>query len=414
MLIEGNLMSKARSRAAVAPLRRSGLALVDDLPSVDALTAVLRPVEPMYCVRPRTLAATAQRFVAGFPGDVLYAVKCNPEPSVLRALWRGGIRHFDCASPGEIRLVRQLFPAAAIHYMHPIKPESAIRQAYTDCGVRDFSLDSMDELNKIVAVTRGAPDLGLHIRLALPKGNAVYDLSGKFGAAPDEAVQLLRAARQVAQTVGICFHVGSQCLEPEAYGRAIALAGAVIREAGVEIDRIDVGGGFPASYPGSTPPDLSLYFDEIEASFQALDLPETCRLWCEPGRALVAGGASIVVRVEARRGDVLHINDGVYGNLSDAGGPKWRFPVRLIRCDSDESTEDVRPFSFYGPTCDSADFMTGPFSLPGDAMVGDWIEIGQLGAYGTCLRTAFNGFDRTIVTEVADSPLLATPGHLGA
>jgi ornithine decarboxylase len=299
--------------------------------------------------------------------------------------------------------------------MHPIKPEAAIRQAYGEFGVRDFSLDAIDELEKLAAVAEAAAgeatDLGLYVRLAMPKGGGLFDLSGKFGASFDDAVELLRRARPLAARLGICFHVGSQCMDPAVYEAALDLAGRVIAAAGVAVDGIDVGGGFPVSYPDHTPPSLELYFAAIRRGFERLGLPEGTTLWCEPGRALVAGGASVVVRVEARRGDVLHINDGVYGNLSDAGNPKWRFPARLVRCDAPASTADLAPFSFYGPTCDSLDFMEGPFLLPADIRAGDWIELGQLGAYSTCLRTAFNGFDRTLITEVRDRPLLATPGH---
>ncbi len=369
-------------------------------------------MEPLYCIRPRVLEATARRFVAGFPGDVLYAVKCNPEPTVLRALWAGGVRHFDCASLAEIRLVRQLFPEAAIHYMHPIKPAQAIRVAYGEFGVRDFSLDSEEELDKIVEATNGAGDLGLYIRLAVPKAETLYDLSGKFGAVPGAAVALLRRARGLAARLGVCFHVGSQCMDPAVYERALARAGLIIAEAGVAIDGIDVGGGLPVSYPDVTPPPLHLFFEAIGRGFRALGLPEGVSLWCEPGRALVAAGASLVVQVEARRGEVLYLNDGIYGSLSDAGVPKWRFPARLIRPGAAPAMAGLVGFSFYGPTCDSADFMPGPFFLPEDVRTGDWIELGQLGAYGACLRTAFNGFERTLVSEVADPPLLATPGHL--
>jgi ornithine decarboxylase len=404
-------MTKTRFRMAVAPLRRPlSTAAQPAVATVDALVAELRPVDPLVALRPAQLKATAERFVAGFPGDVLYAVKCNPEPAVLRALWHGGVRHFDCASPGEIRLVRQMFPDAAIHYMHPVKPVSAIREAYFRFGVRDFSLDSAEEIEKIMAATDGAQDLGLYIRLAMPKGQAAYDLSGKFGASLADAPALLCRARAVARRLGICFHVGSQCLDPSAYGRALDMAGAVIAEAGVAIDGIDVGGGFPVAYPDEEPPDLGAYFAAVKAGFAKLGLP-AARLWCEPGRALVAAGASVVVQVQARRGDILHINDGTYGTLSDAGVPHLRFPARLVRPEGAIPAADLKGFSFYGPTCDSADYMAGPFFLPEDVQVGDWIELGQLGAYSTCLRTAFNGFDRVQLAEVSDRPLLRTPGH---
>ncbi|WP_119679142.1 type III PLP-dependent enzyme [Indioceanicola profundi] len=413
-------MGQIRFRSAVAPLRRSFQAKPAQLPSVDSLVAELRPAEPLHCIRPATLRATARRFVDGFAtamapvsagGDVLYAVKCNPDPAFIRQLWKGGVRHYDCASPAEIRLIRQMFgDAAQIHYMHPVKNRAAIRAAYLEHEVRDFSLDSVEELAKILEETAYAGDLGLMIRLALPKGNAAMDLSGKFGASRETAVELLRRARVVGERVGVCFHVGSQMMEPAAYERALELAGNIIREAGVEIDVLDVGGGFPVSYPDFTPPPLDDFMAAIRRGVEKLALPARTRVWCEPGRALVAAGGSIVVQVERRRGDELFINDGVYGSLSDAGVPAFRFPCRLVRPEG-KSDAELMAFSFWGPTCDSADRMKGPFLLPADIREGDWIEIGQLGAYGATLRTAFNGFDVARMAEVADAPLLETPGH---
>jgi len=399
-------MTEFRFRSAVAPVSRDLIA-PSMLPSVDAAVGVLLPNEPMHCLRPAVVAAAARRMVEAFPGDVLYAVKCNPDPSVLRAVWAGGVRHFDCASAPEVALVRSMFEDAAIHFMHPVKARPAIREAYAQHGVRDFVLDSADELAKILQETEGADDLGLFVRLALPAGGAAYDLSGKFGVPVDEAAALLRAARAHAVRLGICFHVGSQCLEPLAYRRALALAGAAIRMAGVAVDVVDVGGGFPVSYPDVTPPPLGAYLAEIEAAFEQLGLPETTRLWAEPGRALVAAGTSVVVQVQLRRGGALYINDGVYGSLSDAGAPGFRFPARLIR----DSNVIETGFELFGPTCDSADHMRGPFFLPDDVREGDWIEIGQLGAYGACLRTAFNGFDKARMVQVRDRPLLETPGY---
>ncbi|HYD31167.1 MAG TPA: type III PLP-dependent enzyme [Azospirillaceae bacterium] len=416
-------MAQVRFRSIVTPLHRGHAlprhqrlgALAHGLPSVAQAVAHHRPSEPMHCLRPRVLTETARRFVASFAaddigGDVLYAVKCNPEPSVLRALWAGGVRHFDVASPGEIRLMRSLFPKAELHYMHPVKARPAIRAAYFQYAVRDFALDSLEELSKIREETGEADDLGLMVRLAVPKGGALYDLSGKFGASPTKAMAILKAARTVAPRVGLCFHVGSQCMDPGAYERALKLAGCVIEGAGVAVDVLDVGGGFPVSYPDVTPLPLKDFMAAVARGLAVLDLPAGVKVWCEPGRALVAQGVSLVVQVIKRRGRELFINDGVYGSLSDAGAPAFRFPARLVRpqgsCDA-----PLQPFSFFGPTCDSADFMAGPFLLPADIQEGDWIELGQLGAYGACLRTAFNGFDETRLVEVSDMPLLDTPGY---
>ena len=398
--------------APIRPLGRPAL------PSVNAVVARERPSEPLVCLRPAAIAGAAHRFVDAFPGDVLYAVKCNPEPRVLRAVWAGGARHFDCASLPEIALVRRVLPEGEIHFMHPVKGREAIGAAFHRYGVTDFAFDSHDELEKIlqetvpVELVGRPPTLGLFLRLAVAQGGA-YDLSGKFGVPVGEAAALLRAARPHAARLGVAFHVGSQCLDPAAYGRALTLAAGAVAASGVPVDIVDVGGGFPVSYPGAVPPPLDDYVAAIRAAARPL-VEDGARLWAEPGRALVAGGGSVVVQVQLRRGDALYVNDGVYGSLSDAGRPGFRFPARRIAADRPPRDDaPVREFLLFGPTCDSADRMQGPFLLPDDIDEGDWIELGQLGAYGACLRTRFNGFDGTLTAEVADPPMLATPGYDG-
>jgi ornithine decarboxylase len=403
-------MNALRVRTAVSPLFGRFAEQSVMLPTVDHLVATHRPEEPMHCLRPATITVTARDFVRAFPGATMYAVKCNPEPAVLRALHTGGIAHFDCASINEVNLVRQMFPDAAIHFMHPIKARGAIREAWERHGVRDFVLDTAEELAKLrqeITATGIAGEVGLIVRLALPKSGARLDLSGKFGAEPAHAATLLRHARRHATRLGVSFHVGSQCLDPLAWRNALALAGGVIRAAGVPVEIVDVGGGFPVAYPDMEPPPLGAFLAEIESGFEALGLPDA-ELWAEPGRALVASGASVVVQVQQRRGDALYVNDGVYGSLADAGTLGFRYPVRLIPSNHRAVSATERGFSLFGPTCDSADAMRGPFILPADVTDGDWIEIGQLGAYGGCLRTAFNGFDRARIVEVRDAPLPRT------
>jgi ornithine decarboxylase len=413
-------MSLIQNRAAVAPVQRYFSLGVESaeatLPSVAEMVAKLRPEEPLHCIRPDTITAASSAFVHSFNGDVLYAVKCNPEPAVLRAVWAGGVRHFDCASIAEVSLVRRLFPGAAIHFMHPVKSRAAIRDAWQLHGVRDFVFDARDELDKILTeiATQKRAGLndqpGLFVRLALPKSNAAIDLSTKFGADVESAVLLLRMARPHAGKLGLAFHVGSQCMDPLAWREAMTLAGIVIRRAGVHVDVIDVGGGFPVAYPDITPPPLGAFLAEIDAAFDRLDLPDT-KLWAEPGRALVAGGGSVVVQVQLRKGNMLYVNDGVFGALADAGPLGFRFPARRLRGGTTLWSAPDTAFALFGPTCDSTDVMQGPFMLPADVCEGDWIEIGQLGAYGSCLRTSFNGFDRAILAEVRDPAMLETAGY---
>ncbi|HEY1855702.1 type III PLP-dependent enzyme [Acidocella sp.] len=407
-------MSLIQNHGAVRPLRRHISLRADRasaLPCVADVVKSLRPEVPLHCLRPQVIAATTASFVAAFPGDVLYAVKCNPEPAVLRAVWAGGVRHFDCASISEVSLVRRLFPSADIHFMHPVKGRAAIREAWAVNGVRDFVLDSKAELQKILEVIgeHETARPGLFVRLALPAARAAIDLSSKFGATFDTAVTLLQAARPVAGRLGIAFHVGSQCMDPLAWREAMALVGRVIQSAGVRVDVIDVGGGFPVAYPDLDPPPLGAFMAEIEASFEQLDLPGV-KLWAEPGRALVAGGGSVVVQVQLRKDNMLYVNDGVYGALADAGALGFRFPTKLLRA-TGETGAALAAFGLFGPSCDSIDVMRGPFMLPDDVAEGDWIEIGQLGAYGACLRTAFNGFDRAALVEVADPAMLETAGY---
>jgi len=411
-------MSLIQNRAAVGPLHRHISLRADSaatLGTVAGSVLALRPEDPLHCIRPAVIAGSARAFVQAFNGDVLYAVKCNPEPAVLRAVWEGGVRHFDCASISEVSLVRRLLPGAEIHFMHPVKSRAAIREAWIVNGVRDFVLDSVSEFDKIVseisapAAAALSARPGLFVRLALPKSGAAIDLSSKFGADIETAVDLLRMARPVAGKLGVAFHVGSQCMDPLAWRDAMALAGLVIRRSGVRVDVIDVGGGFPVAYPDIDPPPLGAFMAEIDAAFDRLEMPGV-KLWAEPGRALVAGGGSVVVQVQLRRGNMLYVNDGVYGALADAGTLGFRFPARLIRAGHSAGAPDAA-FGFFGPSCDSADVMHGPFMLPDDVREGDWIELGQLGAYGACLRTAFNGFDRAALVEVSDRAMLETAGY---
>ncbi len=363
------------------------------------------PVQPVTLVRPHAARRAARFFVEKFPGRSMYAVKANPSPDLLRILWDSGITHYDVASIAEVRLVARTIPGATLCFMHPVKAEEAIAEAYFTHGVRTFSLDSIEELEKIVRATHAAEDLTLCVRLRVSSEHSKLSLASKFGAAPGETRELLFRTRQAADALGICFHVGSQAMTPEAYAQAMERVRTAIVEAAVTVDVIDVGGGFPSSYPGMEPPPLEHYFQTIHRAFESLPVSYSSELWCEPGRALSAEYSSLVVRVERRRGTELYINDGAYGALFDAAHIGWRFPVTLLR-EPDSRARDV-DFSFYGPTCDDMDHMAGPFALPADVQAGDYIEIGMLGAYGCAMRTAFNGFgsDQTVIVD--DEPMVS-------
>lgn len=380
-----------------------GLAAASNHAAAGVDIARLGPDRPVTLVRPHAARRAARFFVERFPGKTLYAVKANPSPDLIALLWESGVTHFDTASIAEVRLVRSIAPDATLCFMHPVKSEEAIQEAYFEHGVRTFSLDSIEELEKIARSTRGATDLTLCVRIRVSSEHSKLSLAAKFGADPAEIKQLLIETRQIADALGICFHVGSQAMTPLAYRDAMERVRAAIVESAVTVDVVDVGGGFPSAYPGMEPPPLEAYFDTIHRAFEDLPVSYSSELWCEPGRALSAEYSSLLVRVERRRGDELYINDGAYGALYDAAHIGWNFPVRLLR----EPASDVRSmdFSFYGPTCDDSDFMKGPFPLPGDTAAGDYIEIGMLGAYGCAMRTGFNGFGTVETRVVTDEPM---------
>jgi ornithine decarboxylase len=371
-------------------------------PDASAVVCALAPDEPVILNRPHAAGRAARFFVEKFPGKSLYAVKANPSPELLRVLWDSGVTHYDVASIAEVRLVRATLPEAVLCFMHPVKTASAIAEAYKVHGVRVFSLDTQEELEKIVATTGGADDLSLCVRLRVSSDYSELSLAAKFGVDLADAAPLLQATRQVADSLGICFHVGSQAMTPFAYVQALERVRAAIVDASVTVDIIDVGGGFPSIYPGMEPPPLEDYFGVIHRASESLPISYSSELWCEPGRALCAEYNSLIVRVEKRRGEELYINDGAYGALFDAAHVGWRFPVRTL---SEGRSETLEDFAFYGPTCDDADYMEGPFQLPEDIKAGDYIEIGMLGAYGAAMRTAFNGFGQGGAVEVSDEPM---------
>ncbi|MGE0753984.1 MAG: type III PLP-dependent enzyme [Alphaproteobacteria bacterium] len=404
---DGRILEENSSTYAKDHKTAAGVATPARFPTVEEMVYEMQPDIPVHCLRPHTIAAMAKRFMRSFPGDTMFAVKTNPNPLVLRYLAAAGMQNFDVASLPEVKLVAENAPGAHMYFMHPVKSRQAIRAAYYEYGVRDFSLDSIDELQKILDETDNADDLSLFVRLIVSNDDARYALSGKFGIALDQAAPLLHATRKAAHRLGVCFHVGSQCMNPQAYSNAITKVAELLRVENIALEMLDVGGGFPSIYPGITPKPLAYYMRAIKKALAANeDQFGQCQLLAEPGRALVAEGGSLVVRVELRKGNALYINDGTYGSLFDAGTPAFTYPVKAIRANGKLAKEEAA-FSFFGPTCDSVDAMNGPFHLPKDIKEGDWIEIGQLGSYGAAMRTDFNGFGESKTLEVADKPLLS-------
>lgn len=367
-------------------------------PDTESMIAALRPSYPVYCLRPAVIRARAEWFLDHFPGRVLYAVKCNPHPWVLKYLYEAGLRHFDTASLTEIALVREHFADAQLYFMHPVKGRAVTRNAYNVYGVRHYVIDHEAELRKVLDET-GGDGIAIIVRLATPYGGAAIDLSVKFGARPAEAVELLRMIRKERCTAGLCFHVGSQCTSPQAYRTALDLIGTVLTASDAEIHYLDVGGGFPATYIGVEPPPLERFFEEIASGLATLDLRKDCVVMCEPGRALVADGCSLVTQIQLRKEDRLYINDGVYGSLDETIAARTHPPAHLLRPNKPISEESY-DYTIMGPTCDSTDVLPFTVRLPADAQEGDWIEFDRMGAYSNATATHFNGFYPETYVEI--------------
>ena len=373
---------------------------------VNKLVNTLKPDYPVYCIRPGSIKIATQFFKKNFPGKVLYAVKTNPNKEVLKHIISNGIENFDAASINEIKLIRNLKPESHIYFMHTVKSRNDISEAYYNLDIKDFAIDTKDELIKILEATNHAKDLTLYIRISISNEHAEIDLSKKFGAHASEALGLVRLCKEHAHKIGISFHVGSQCMHKISFAKAIAEVGNIIKKTKITPDIINVGGGFPSIYPDLNPEPLENYLNEIKDSISKLNLPTTPELICEPGRAIVAESGSTIVRVILRKKQKLYINDGTYGSLFDAGVPNFILPSRMI-LNGRVKSKKLTAFSFFGPTCDSMDHMKGPFMLPNNVKEGDYIELGQLGAYGLTFRTKFNGFYSDEIFEVADQPIVS-------
>ena len=374
--------------------------------TVDEIVSQLKPERPIYCIRKKSIQVASRTFQNKFPGTILYAVKTNPHPEVLKTIIQSGINNFDVASIKEIEDIRKISPKAKCSFMHTVKSRESIKEAYFKFGVKTFSLDTKDELIKIIESTNQAKDLELFVRVSVSNEHAEIDLSKKFGALTSEATGLLRLTKQYAKKIGLSFHVGSQCMHPISYAKGIAEIGNVIKRTKIIPHYINVGGGFPTIYPDLVPQPLDNYFEEIKKGLRNLKLNRLPKIICEPGRALVAESGSTIVRVNLRKKQKLHINDGTYGTLFDAGVPNIVYPSRLIR-NGKIISKKLTSFDFYGPTCDSMDYMKGPFILPNNIKENDYIELGQLGAYGLTFRTKFNGFYSNEIYEVDDDPIMS-------
>jgi len=374
--------------------------------SVNELVNTLKPDYPVYCIRSEEIKKSVKFFKENFPGKILYAVKTNSHDKVIKQIISNGINDFDVASLNEIKLINKINPKVNLHFMHTVKSKESISSAYFNYGVKSFSLDNKDELRKILEATNQARDLKLFVRIAISNEHAEIDLSRKFGALPSEALGLVRLCREHSKKLGISFHVGSQCMHKISYTKGIKEIENIIKKTKIVPDIINLGGGFPAIYPDLKPEPLINYMEEIKKSLSNLKLDKLPEIICEPGRAIVAESGSTIVKVILRKKQSLYLNDGTYGTLFDAGVPNFVLPTKMITNGRIQSKK-LTAFNFFGPTCDSLDYMKGPFLLPNNIKEGDYIELGQLGAYGLTFRTNFNGFYSNEIFEVNDKPIMS-------
>lgn len=366
-----------------------------------------KPIDPVYCVYPHVYRETAEEFLQGFPGRVLYAIKANNDPKVLRALFDAGISHVDCASLQEIKEAHAVDKNAVCYFMNPVRLRGAARTAQRDYGVRHFVIDHESGLDPLLEEIDANKSI-IFVRLAVHHESAMVDLSSKYGASSDDTLALLQAVANSGAEPALAFNVGSHVMSPDAYVHAINTAIEVLERLPFKLRLIDIGGGYAKSYPGFTAPPISDYLAAIVEAAK-FSLADDGELMAEPGRALAAPGLSAVVEVLLRKDDKLYINDGLYGAFWELRYDAHdRYASRAIR-NSAPLEGNTRPFQLLGPTCDSDDKLSGLIELPEAIAVGDYIEFGEIGAYSLSGRSDFNGFFSDTVVNITD-PKQRPPG----
>jgi ornithine decarboxylase len=364
-------------------------------PNTSALIAAEAPDYPSFLFSERELRRSVKQFKKGFDGLLTYAVKCNPSPHILAQLHQEGIKAFDVASNTEMALIREHAPGAAMHYNNPIKNKREIARAYEEFGVRSFTIDHPQQLDQLAAVVSPSRDVEVTTRFKAGKALKSYDFGTKFGVMEQGAVEITQMVDQMGYTASLCFHVGSQCEDAYAYERHIAAAARIVKESGIELKRLNLGGGFPAPYPTSTAPPMDYYFETIATAVDDNFGKARPELIIEPGRALATSSTSLLLRVKHQRGGLsVYVNDGAYGSLMEVKFMDFTPPVRVFRGAREHTEEQYEGFTIFGPTCDSYDVLPQTFMLPADIDEDDWIEFGLMGAYTQASLTPFNGFDR--------------------
>ena len=329
--------------------------------------------------------------------EIFYAVKANPAPPVIERLAAVGAA-FDAASPAEVAACLAVGVSAdRISYGNTVKKLSDISYAAGQ-GVDLYAFDSVGEIEKLAA---GAPGASAICRIVVSNEGARWPLTRKFGCNSDEAVDLLiRAGAAGLRPAGLSFHVGSQQTDVARWCEAIALCGSLfarVAEAGIALDTLNLGGGFPVPYGDGPVPELARVSDDIDRALDAAFPDGRPRIIIEPGRAIVANAGilrSEVILVADRAYDTterwVYLDVGRYGGLAESEGEAIRY-----RMDAVGREGPVGPVVVAGPTCDSHDVMyeNAMCTLPLALKAGDIVSLYDTGAYtSTYASVGFNGF----------------------
>jgi ornithine decarboxylase len=333
-----------------------------------------------------------------------YAVKANPEPAIVRSLYKIGAS-FDVASLAEFRLVyenikdlpareQQDFIWDKIIFANPTKPRETLEAL--DQYKPLVTFDNLFELKKI---KRFAPHAGVVLRLRVPNTGSVVELSSKFGADPSEAVSLIQTAFDLGLVVeGLSFHVGSQCMNFENFVQALNISASVMQEAegrGHKIKILDIGGGFPAPYHRDVE-SIEVLARKINAEVDRLFSKDT-DLIAEPGRFVVASAATSVAKVigKARRDGktCYYIDDGVYHTFSGIIFDHCQYHLKAFKRGPTEIC------AVFGQTCDALDTISLSEELP-DLQLDDLVYCEAIGAYSNASATWFNGFAPAKVVQI--------------
>lgn len=361
---------------------------------------------PLFVIDHDALRKVYRQFRKHLPRiQVYYAMKANPNPEIVRTLFKEGAS-FDVASMPEFMVVyenikkmpakeRQQWIWDKIIYANPTKPTDTLEQLN-----KYKPLVTFDNLQEIHKIKKHAPNAGLVLRLKVPNTGAMVELSSKFGASPGEAVDLILEADRLGLTVeGISFHVGSQTTNFENYVQAISLSANIFKEAKdrgyTKMNLLDIGGGFPAPYDDSVKP-----FEELAKVINnELDrlFPKDVQILAEPGRFLAAVCGTSVAEVigKAHRDGktCYYINDGVYHTYSGVIFDHCKYPVKAFK------KGPTSICAVYGPTCDALDVVSMAENLP-DLERGDFVYSENIGAYSHASATYFNGFPPAKIVHV--------------